>query len=30
MVHPNYIVVYRLAAGCIEIVNVLYARQEYP
>ena len=30
VVHPNYIVVYRLAAGCIGIVNVLHARQEYP
>ncbi|WP_281288453.1 type II toxin-antitoxin system RelE/ParE family toxin [Halovibrio variabilis] len=30
VVHPNDTVVYRLAAGSIEIVNVLHARQEYP
>lgn len=30
VVHPNYVVVYRIAAECIEIVNVLHARQEYP
>jgi toxin ParE1/3/4 len=28
--HPNYIVVYRIAAECIEVVTVLHARQEYP
>lgn len=28
--HPNYIVVYRVMADCIEIVSVLHARQEYP
>lgn len=28
--HPNYIVVYRVTAECIEVVTVLHARQEYP
>ncbi|MFT4240987.1 MAG: type II toxin-antitoxin system RelE/ParE family toxin [Acidovorax sp.] len=28
--HPNYILVYRHAVGCIEILNVLHARQRYP
>jgi toxin ParE1/3/4 len=28
--HPNYIIVYRVTAEAVEIVNVLHARQEYP
>jgi toxin ParE1/3/4 len=28
--HPNYIVVYRVLGDCIEITNVLHARQQYP
>jgi toxin ParE1/3/4 len=28
--HPNYIVVYRVQEDCIEIVNVIHARQQYP
>ncbi len=28
--HPNYIIVYRVLADCIEITNVLHARQQYP
>jgi toxin ParE1/3/4 len=28
--HPNYIVMYRVAAGRIEIVNVVHARQQFP
>lgn len=28
--HPNYIVVYRVAAERIEVTSVLHARQEYP
>jgi toxin ParE1/3/4 len=28
--HPNYIVVYRVLSDCVEIVNVLHARQQYP
>ena len=30
VVHPNYIIVYRVTASAIEIVNVLHARQQYP
>ncbi|WP_372585963.1 MULTISPECIES: hypothetical protein [Serratia] len=30
VVHPNYIVVYRVLAAHIEIAGVLHARQEYP
>jgi toxin ParE1/3/4 len=28
--HPNYLVVYRVRDGWIEIVNVIHARQRYP
>ncbi|MFC0134166.1 type II toxin-antitoxin system mRNA interferase toxin, RelE/StbE family [Massilia eurypsychrophila] len=28
--HPNYIVVYRVAAAAIEIVSALHSRQKYP
>ncbi|GAB3375119.1 type II toxin-antitoxin system RelE/ParE family toxin [Azotobacter armeniacus] len=28
--HPNYVLVYRVTAERIEVVNVLHARQEYP
>ncbi|MHB1737256.1 MAG: type II toxin-antitoxin system RelE/ParE family toxin [Acidithiobacillus sp.] len=28
--HPNYIVLYRVTATCIEIVNVVHARREFP
>ena len=28
--HPNYVVVYRVTASCIEVINVLHARQQYP
>jgi len=28
--HPNYIVVYKVLDDCVEIVNVLHARQQYP
>lgn len=28
--HPNYVLVYRVAVDCIEVVSVLHARQEYP
>lgn len=28
--HPNYILVYRVAADAMEVVNVLHARQQYP
>ncbi len=28
--HPNYVLVYRVTAASIEVLNVLHARQEYP
>jgi toxin ParE1/3/4 len=28
--HPNYIVVYRVTAARIEVVNVVHTRREYP
>lgn len=28
--HPNYVLVYRVTVDCVEVVNVLHARQEYP
>jgi len=28
--HPNYIVLYRVAAERIEIVTIVHARQQYP
>jgi toxin ParE1/3/4 len=30
VVHPNYIVIYKVGADQIEIVNVVHARQQYP
>jgi addiction module RelE/StbE family toxin len=30
VVHPNYILVYRITSEAIEVVNVLHARQQYP
>jgi toxin ParE1/3/4 len=30
IVHPNYLLVYRVAETVIEIVSVLHARQQYP
>jgi len=30
VVHPNYLVIYRVAVSAIEIINVLHARQQYP
>ncbi len=30
VVHPNYIVIYRVTHTDIEVVNVLHARQQYP
>ena len=30
IVHPNYILVYRVGAAAIEILAVLHARQQYP
>ena len=28
--HPNYIVLYRVTATCIEVVNVVHARRQFP
>lgn len=28
--HPNYIVLYRVTATCIEVVSVVHARREFP
>ncbi len=30
VVHPNYIMVYRVGADLIDILAVLHARQQYP
>lgn len=30
VVHPNYLVIYRVALAAIEIVAVVHARQQYP
>jgi len=30
VVHPNYIVVYRVLVDCIEIISVMHAAREYP
>ncbi|MDN3521933.1 type II toxin-antitoxin system RelE/ParE family toxin [Halomonas ramblicola] len=30
MAHPNYLLVYRVAADRVEVVAVLHTRQEYP
>ena len=30
VVHPNYLVVYRVALAMIDIVSVIHARREYP
>lgn len=30
VVHPNYILIYRVAADAVEIVNLVHARQRYP
>ncbi|MDD5057526.1 MAG: type II toxin-antitoxin system RelE/ParE family toxin [Sideroxydans sp.] len=30
VVHPNYLVIYRVTVSSIEIINVLHARQQYP
>lgn len=30
VVHPNYVVVYRVRPTVIEIINVLHSRQQYP
>jgi addiction module RelE/StbE family toxin len=30
VVHPNYILVYRVTADAVEIVNLVHARRQYP
>ena len=30
VVHPNYILIYRVDAKAVEIVSVVHARREYP
>lgn len=30
VIHPNYIVVYRVELACVRVGGVLHARQEYP
>ena len=30
VVHPNYILVYRVTAEAVEIVNLVHARRQYP
>jgi len=30
VVHPNYILVYRVTADRIEVIDVLHSRQQYP
>lgn len=30
VVHPNYILIYRVGAETVEIVRVVHSRQEYP
>jgi addiction module RelE/StbE family toxin len=30
VVHPNYVLIYRVDANAVEIVNVLHSRQQYP
>jgi toxin ParE1/3/4 len=30
VVHPNYILVYRVGAEAVEILSVIHARQQYP
>ena len=30
VVHPNYIIVYRVTADAVEILSLVHARREYP
>lgn len=30
VIHPNYLVIYRVSVSAIEIINVLHSRQQYP
>lgn len=30
VIHPNYVVIYRVGIGHVEIVNVIHSRRQYP
>lgn len=30
VVHPNYLVIYRVGVEEVEIINIVHARQQYP
>lgn len=30
VVHPNYVVFYRVTSLCVEVVSVVHARRQYP
>lgn len=30
VVHPNYILIYRVTASAVEVVSVVHSRQQYP
>jgi toxin ParE1/3/4 len=30
VIHPNYVLIYRVGRDVVEVVNVLHARQQYP
>lgn len=30
VVHPNYILIYRVTTEAVEVVNLVHARQQYP
>jgi len=30
VVHPNYLVIYRVCVSSIEIINIMHSRQQYP
>ena len=30
VVHPNYILIYRVTANAVEVVSLVHARQQYP
>ena len=30
VVHPNYVLVYRVGNDAVEVVNVIHSRQQYP
>jgi plasmid stabilization system protein ParE len=30
LVHPNYLIIYRVGADAVEILSVLHSRRQYP